>query len=121
MEVFSQLIQDYRAYKSKFAQNLKFNSSSPTLGGYTSNFIHINMYSYFCAASPDDEDIYFVEIFFDTSTYDEVQQDKKMTLEAQIGLIGGTMGLLTGFSILSGVEIIYHAIRFFASLKMRQG
>ena len=79
------------------------------------------MYLSFCTASPKDDDIYFVEIFFDTSTYDEVEQDKKMTLEAQIGLIGGTMGLLTGFSILSGVEIIYHAIKFFASLRMRQG
>ena len=36
----------------------------------------------------------------------------KVTLEAQLGLIGGTMGLLTGFSILSGVEIIYYLIRF---------
>ena len=30
----------------------------------------------------------------------------KVTTEAQLGLIGGTMGLLTGFSILSGVKII---------------
>ena len=59
-----------------------------------------------------EDEIYFVEIFFDTSTYDEVEQDKKMTLEAQLGLIGGTMGLLTGFSILSGVEIIYYLFRF---------
>ena len=59
-----------------------------------------------------EDEIYFVEIFFDTSTYDEVEQDKKMTLEAQLGLIGGTMGLLTGFSILSGVEIIYYLLRF---------
>ena len=29
-----------------------------------------------------------------------------------MGLIGGTMGLLTGFSILSGVEIIYFLLRF---------
>ena len=36
----------------------------------------------------------------------------KVTLEAQLGLIGGTMGLLTGFSILSGVEIIYFIFRF---------
>ena len=35
-----------------------------------------------------------------------------MTTEAQLGLIGGTMGLLTGFSILSGVEIIYYLLRF---------
>ena len=36
----------------------------------------------------------------------------KVTIEAQLGLIGGTMGLLTGFSILCGVEIIYYLIRF---------
>ena len=41
-----------------------------------------------------------------------------MTLEAQLGLIGGTMGLLTGFSILSGVEIIYYLIKFFMSLRI---
>ena len=35
----------------------------------------------------------------------------KVTMEAQLGLIGGTMGLLTGFSILSGVEILYYLIR----------
>ena len=35
----------------------------------------------------------------------------KVTTEAQLGLIGGTMGLLTGFSILSGVEIIYYILR----------
>ena len=37
-------------------------------------------------------------------------------MEAQLGLIGGTMGLLTGFSILSGVEIIYYLIRCFFGL-----
>ena len=58
-----------------------------------------------------------VQIHFDTATYDEIEKDKKITLEAQLGLIGGTMGLLTGFSILSGVEIIYFAIKFFMSLK----
>ena len=35
----------------------------------------------------------------------------KVTTEAQLGLIGGTMGLLTGFSILSGIEIIYYLLR----------
>ena len=72
-----------------------------------------------------------VYIFFDTATFDEIERDVKVkilsemtmracitqvellkvTLEAQLGLIGGTMGLLTGFSILSGVEIIYYVIR----------
>ena len=40
----------------------------------------------------------------------------KVTLEAQLGLIGGTMGLLTGFSILSGVEIVYFLIKLIVSL-----
>ena len=74
----------------------------------------------FLLGSSNEADIYFIEIFFDTSTYDKVEQDKKMTLEAQLGLIGGTMGLLTGFSILSGVEIIYYAVRFFASLRVNK-
>ena len=42
----------------------------------------------------------------------------QVTTEAQLGLIGGTMGLLTGFSLLSGVEIIYYLIRFFFSLRI---
>ena len=32
---------------------------------------------------------------------------------AQLGVIGGTMGLFTGFSILSGIEIVYFAVKFF--------
>ena len=70
--------------------------------------------------SSNEEEIYFIEIYFDTYTYDKVEQDKKMTLEAQLGLIGGTMGLLTGFSIFSLFEIFYFAIRFFASLRVNQ-
>ena len=42
----------------------------------------------------------------------------QLTNEAQLGLIGGTMGLLTGFSLLSGVEIIYYVVRFFISLRI---
>ena len=33
--------------------------------------------------------------------------DFKVTLVGQLGLIGGTMGLFTGFSVLSAVEFIY--------------
>ena len=58
-----------------------------------------------------------IEIYFDTATYDKIDRDVKVTLEAQLGLIGGTMGLLTGFSILSGVEILYYIIKFIVSLR----
>ena len=59
-----------------------------------------------------------VQIYFDTATYDVIEKDVKVTLEAQLGLIGGTMGLFAGFSILSGVEIIYFACKFFMSMKI---
>ena len=45
-------------------------------------------------------------------------QNMQVTTEAQLGLIGGTMGLLTGFSLLSGVEIIYFVVSFFFSLRI---
>ena len=48
-----------------------------------------------------------VQIYFDTASFDEIERDKKIKFEAQLSLIGGTMGLLTGFSIISGVEIIW--------------
>ena len=46
-----------------------------------------------------------VQIYFDTATFDNIERDKKIKIEGQLSLIGGTMGLLTGFSIISGVEI----------------
>ena len=52
-----------------------------------------------------------MQIYFDMATYDEVERDKKIKTEAQLSLIGGTMGLLTGFSIISGVEIIFFLFR----------
>ena len=52
-----------------------------------------------------------VEIYFDTATFDDIERDKKIKTEAQLSLIGGTMGLLTGFSIISGVEIVYFLLR----------
>ena len=39
-------------------------------------------------------------------------------MEAALGLVGGTMGLLTGFSILSGVEIIYYLLKLVISLRI---
>ena len=39
----------------------------------------------------------------------------KVTVEAALGLVGGTMGLFTGFSVLSGIEIIFFLAKFVAS------
>ena len=48
-----------------------------------------------------------VRIYFDTATFDDIERDKKIKMEAQLSLIGGTMGLFSGFSIISGIEIVF--------------
>ena len=56
-----------------------------------------------------------VQIYFDTATFDDIERDKKIKYEAQLSLIGGTMGLLSGFSIISGIEIIFFLFRLILS------
>ena len=59
-----------------------------------------------------DSSLELVHIFFDTASFDEIERDKKIKFEGQLSLVGGTMGLLTGFSIISGVEILYFVTKF---------
>ena len=49
----------------------------------------------------------FVRIYFDTPTFNRITKDRAAKFVDMLSAIGGTMGLLTGFSIISGVEIIY--------------
>ena len=69
------------------------------------------------SASDADQELVFVDIHFDSLTYDKVVLDRKLTFEAQLSLVGGTMGLLTGFSIMSAVEILYYLFKFLLSLR----
>ena len=48
-----------------------------------------------------------VRIYFETPTLDKITKDKAAKFVSILSAIGGTMGLLTGFSIISGVEIAY--------------
>ena len=53
----------------------------------------------------------YVRIFFDTPTFDRITKDRAAKFVDMLSAIGGTMGLLTGFSIISGVEIIYFLLK----------
>ena len=48
-----------------------------------------------------------MRISFDTSTFERITKDRAAKFFDMLSAIGGTMGLLTGFSIISGVEIVY--------------
>ena len=70
-------------------------------------------YVFFSGQEIDRSALQLVQIFFDTASFDEIERDKEIKLTNQISLIGGTMGLFTGFSIISGIELIYFAAKFF--------
>ena len=53
----------------------------------------------------------YVWIYFDTPTFDRIEKDRAAKFVDMLSAIGGTMGLLTGFSIISGVEILYFATK----------
>ena len=60
-----------------------------------------------------------MRIYFDTPTFDRITKDKAAKFVDMLSAIGGTMGLLTGFSILSAVEIVYFMIKLLISLRTR--
>ena len=53
----------------------------------------------------------YVRIYFDTPTFDRIEMDRAAKFVDMLSAIGGTMGLLTGFSIISAVEIVYFGIK----------
>ena len=57
-----------------------------------------------------------MRISFDTPTFDRISKDKSAKPADILSAIGGTMGLLTGFSIISLVEIAYFAVKFVLNL-----
>ena len=48
-----------------------------------------------------------MRIYLDSPTFDRIEMDRAAKFTDMLSAIGGTMGLLTGFSIISGVEIVY--------------
>ena len=53
----------------------------------------------------------FVRIHFYATTFDRITKDRAAKFVDMLSAIGGTMGLLTGFSIISGVEILYFSVK----------
>ena len=62
----------------------------------------------------------FVKIYFDTPTFDRITKDRAAKFVDMLSAIGGTMGLLTGFSIISAVEIIYFAAKIVFNIVKRK-
>ena len=61
-------------------------------------------------------DLKMVRIYYDATTFERVTKDKAAKFVDMLSAIGGTMGLLTGFSIISGIEILYFSYKIMAQL-----
>ena len=107
------MLREYKDHKQTLAKNIQFDG---TVRGERFNVCRLIKFSTLGRFLPDI--IQMVNIHLGTATYDEVEKAEKVTIEAALGLIGGTMGLFTGFSILSGVEIVYYLAKFFMSLRL---
>ena len=110
------MVREYNRYKSNVVKNRKYDPKSSLLGRLW--LLSSSNICFFSASAEEYPTLEMVEIYFGASTYDEIEKDVRVTVEAALGLVGGTMGLLTGFSILSGVEIIYYFVKFLLSLRI---
>ena len=57
-----------------------------------------------------------MRIYFYATTFDKITKDRAAKFVDMLSAIGGTMGLLTGFSIISGVEIVYFGVKIILKL-----
>ena len=120
---------EYDRYKETWGLNIYCNHSAGAVQHFSEyeskNYTQDVIMSLAAKKSPE---LQLVHIFFDSTTFDRVERDGSVsnlifivffphlvTMAAQLGLIGGTVGLFTGFSILSGIEMIYFAVKFLLS------
>ena len=91
-----------------------------TSGDFTGNWKlwkNCHWFTYYFPEEFDSElKLRFVRIHFYATTFDRITKDRAAKFVDMLSAIGGTMGLLTGFSIISGVEIVYFGIKI--NLKM---
>ena len=105
---YQELLEEYKKFKRNYVENIEFDPSTSSWNK-SGQFI-----------PPKEKEfapLQLIHIYFDTNTYDEIQRNVRMTIPGMLGLIGGTMGLFTGFSILSAVEVLYYALKFLFCLK----
>ena len=60
--------------------------------------------------------LHYINIYFKSPTLDQITKDAKTNFVTKISVLGGTFGLFAGFSLLSGVELVYFFFTVLAKL-----
>ena len=53
----------------------------------------------------------YIKLNFDDFVFTKITKDRATTFVNMLSAIGGTLGLLTGFTIITAVEILYFAVK----------
>ena len=101
------LKRDYLKIRENRLKNIAFNANA-TDGGSDQN--DENRLSKFVSETILPYDLQVVLVGIGSATYDQIEYDLAFTMEG--ALVGGTMGLFCGFSVLSGVEIVYYLAKY---------
>ena len=118
---FNKFVEEYLHYKRNFENNFTYFFKDISLNPqwpFINDQIKLNNYT------GDDEKQHYsnkrlmevVKIHFRTPTFDQVTKDARTDLVTKVSLIGGTLGLFTGFSFISGIELIHFLWKIFRSL-----
>ena len=94
---------------SKFVKGWPFLNEQAVLQSFTSTDSSGD-FTLISTSNEVEQRLEIVEIYFKAPTFDEVVKDARTNFVTKISMLGGTLGLFTGFSILSGIEIIYFSI-----------
>ena len=111
-QTFLSLLEDYNRYKNFFEEYIDFPTEIKGKRWRTSIFCYLTSYVDYQLQS----NLSFVRIFFDTPTFDRITKDDAAKFVNILAAVGGTMGLLTGFSIISLVEILYFALKIVVNM-----
>ena len=64
----------------------------------------------------------YLRIFFEAEPFDKITKDSSAKFTDMLAAVGGTMGLLTGFSIISAVEFLFFGLQIILNqIKRKQG
>ena len=104
MEVFEKVLEYYEMYKRAYVEDITYPQGMI-------KFLYKCNFSEYSLDWKKKSKLHRIKISFATPTFDKIFKDKKVNFETILSSIGGTMGLLTGFSIISGIEILYFACK----------
>ena len=91
------LSNEYNRYKEQYNFPIR----------YKGNYNWKNTFNKFHIEFDFASNLHYMKINFDTPKFEKITKDRAAKFVDMLSAIGGTMGLLTGFSIISGVEIIH--------------